>query len=134
MPRVSGNAIDWERFIENRKSSVRCKVEHPFQIVKNIFEFRKTVCRGLRKNLNRLHVLFASTNMYLLARAVGSPRVFVSFGQAGGTRSLPPKYESFTGCFHFLRLFAWLLSALISASLNEKLSTITNQREGQKVI
>ena len=91
LPRVSGNAIDWERFIENRKSSVRCKVEHPFQIVKNIFEFRKTVCRGLRKNLNRLHVLFASTNMYLLARAVGSPRVFVSFGQAGGTRSLPPQ-------------------------------------------
>ena len=69
LPRVSDNAIDWERYIENRKSSVRCKVEHPCRIVKNIFGFRKTVYRGLRKNLNRLHMLFASANLYMLARA-----------------------------------------------------------------
>ncbi len=71
-PRVSDNDIDWERYIENRKSAVRCKVEHPYRIVKNIFGFRKTVYRGLRKNLNRLHVLFASANLYMLARAGGS--------------------------------------------------------------
>ena len=71
-PRVSDNAIDWERHIENRKSAVRCKVEHPYRIVKNIFGFRKAVYRGLRKNLNRLHVLFASANLYMLARAGGS--------------------------------------------------------------
>ncbi|WP_302619972.1 transposase [uncultured Oscillibacter sp.] len=71
-PRVSDNAIDWERYIENRKSAVRCKVEHPYRIVKNIFGFRKAVYRGLRKNLNRLHVLFASANLYMLARAGGS--------------------------------------------------------------
>ena len=58
LPKVSDNAIDWERYIENRKSAVRCKVEHPYRIVKNIFGFRKTVYRGLRKNLNRLHMLF----------------------------------------------------------------------------
>ena len=40
--------------------------------VKNIFGFRKAVYRGLRKNLNRLHVLFASANLYMLARAGGS--------------------------------------------------------------
>ncbi|WP_363323693.1 transposase [uncultured Oscillibacter sp.] len=51
---------------------MRCKVEHPYRIVKNIFGFRKTVYRGLRKNLNRLHVLFASANLYMLARAGGS--------------------------------------------------------------
>ncbi len=51
LPRVSDNAIDWERYIENRKSAMRCKVEHPYRIVKNIFGFRKTVYRGLRKNL-----------------------------------------------------------------------------------
>ena len=72
LPRVSDNAIDWERYIEHRKSAVRCKVEHPYQIVKNIFGFRKTVYRGLKKNLNRLHVLFASANLYMLARAGGS--------------------------------------------------------------
>lgn len=72
LPRVSDNAIDWERYIENRKSAVRCKVEHSYRIVKDIFGFRKTVYRGLRKNLNRLHVLFASANLYMLARAGGS--------------------------------------------------------------
>ncbi len=69
LPKVSGNAIDWERYIENRKSSVRCKVEHPYRIVKNLFGFRKAVYRGLRKNLNRSHVLFASANLYRLAKA-----------------------------------------------------------------
>jgi IS5 family transposase len=29
---------------------VRAKVEHPFRIVKCIFGFEKTRCRGLRKN------------------------------------------------------------------------------------
>ena len=28
LPQVSDHAIDWERYIENRKSAVRCKVEH----------------------------------------------------------------------------------------------------------
>ena len=71
LPRVSDNTIDWERAIKNRKSAVRCKVEHPYRIVKNIFGFRKTVYCGPRKNLNRLHVLFACANLYMLAR-VGS--------------------------------------------------------------
>ena len=51
-PEASDNAIDWERYIENQKSSVRCKVEHTYQIVKNIFGLQKAVYRGLRKNLN----------------------------------------------------------------------------------
>ena len=72
LPKVSDNAIDWERYIENQKSSVRCKVEHPYRIVKNIFGFQKAVYRGLRKNLNRLHVLFTSANLYMLARTGGS--------------------------------------------------------------
>ena len=72
LPKASDNAIDWERFIENHKSSVRCRVEHPYRIVKNIFGFRKTPYRGIAKNLNRLHILFASANLYMLARAGGS--------------------------------------------------------------
>lgn len=55
LPRVSDNAIDWERFIEHRKSSVRCKVEHVFRIIKCLFGYRKVVYRGLRKNENRLY-------------------------------------------------------------------------------
>lgn len=74
LPRVSGNAINWERYIENRKSAVRCKVEHPHRVVKNNFGFHKTVYQGLCKNLNRLYVLFASANLYMLAKADGSLR------------------------------------------------------------
>ena len=72
LPRVSDNAVDWERRIESRKSSVRCKGEHPFRMIKNIFGFRKTPYRGIAKNLHRLHILFASANLYMLARAGGS--------------------------------------------------------------
>lgn len=72
LPKVSDRTIDWERLIEKRKSFVRCKMEHPYRIVKNIFGFRKTPYRGIAKNLNRLHVLFASSNLYMLARTGGS--------------------------------------------------------------
>ena len=60
---------NWERHIENRKSSVRSKVEHPFRFVKVQCGFRKTVYRGIKKNLNRLFVLFSSSNLYSLAKA-----------------------------------------------------------------
>ena len=62
LPRVSDNAIDWERYIENRKSSVRCKVEHGFRIIKCQFGYRKTAYRGLKKNENRLYAMFACAN------------------------------------------------------------------------
>jgi len=55
--------------IENRKSSVRSKVEHVFRIVKCQFGFRHVVYRGIAKNLNRLFVLFASANAYMLAKS-----------------------------------------------------------------
>lgn len=69
LPKVSDNAIDWERYIENRKSSMRCKVEHLFHIIKNLFGYSKVVYRGLSKNLNRLYMLCASANLVVLARA-----------------------------------------------------------------
>ena len=69
LPRVSDNAIDWERYIENRKSAVRCKVEHAFRIIKCQFGYKKTVYRGLKKNENRLYAMFACANLYALAIA-----------------------------------------------------------------
>ena len=56
--------------IESRKASIRAKVEHPFLILKRDFGFTKTCYRGLVKNLNRLHVAFASANLLMRARAV----------------------------------------------------------------
>lgn len=69
LPKVSNNAIDWERYIENRKSSVRCKVEHAFRIIKCQFGYKKTVYRGRMKNANRLYAMFACANLYSLAIA-----------------------------------------------------------------
>ena len=59
-----------DRAMESRKAGVRAKVEHPFLIVKRDFGFTKTRYRGIAKNLNHLHVLFASANWLMRARAV----------------------------------------------------------------
>ena len=59
-----------DRAIESRKASVRAKVEHPFLVIKRDFGFTKTRYRGIAKNLNHLHMLFASANWLMRARAV----------------------------------------------------------------
>lgn len=59
-----------DRAMESRKAAVRAKVEHPFLILKRDFGFTKTRYRGIAKNLNHLHVLFASANWLMRARAV----------------------------------------------------------------
>ena len=69
LPKVSDHAIDWERYIEHRKSSIRSKVEHVFRIIKCQFGYRKVVYRGLKKNENRLYALCACANLYSLAIA-----------------------------------------------------------------
>jgi IS5 family transposase len=63
-----------DRAVESRKASVRAKVEHSFLIVKRDFGFTKTRYRGIAKNLNHLHVLFASANWLMRARAVALAR------------------------------------------------------------
>lgn len=64
-----GCGIQWEKQEESRKSSVRCKVEHPFLIVKKQFGYAKAVYRGIQKNLHRFQFLFASANLLMCARA-----------------------------------------------------------------
>lgn len=59
----------WEKNIESRKASVRSKVEHPFLIVKRQFGCRKAIYRGIKKNLNRLHMAFACANLVMCSRA-----------------------------------------------------------------
>ncbi len=41
LPKVSDQAIDWERYIERQKSSVRRKVERAFRVIKRRFDFSK---------------------------------------------------------------------------------------------
>ena len=63
------NGIRWDENIENRKSSTRCKVEHPFLIVKRQFGYCKAVYKGLAKNMNRFNILFACANLIMCIRA-----------------------------------------------------------------
>jgi IS5 family transposase len=64
-----GGRIDERIKATNRtKARVRAKVEHVFGVMKNIFGFRKVRYRGLAKNLHRLEVTAALTNLYLVRR------------------------------------------------------------------
>ena len=65
---------DEQRRRNRTKSSVRARVEHCFLIIKRQFGFNKVRYRGLAKNLHRLQVVCALTNLfsarhYLLHRA-----------------------------------------------------------------
>ena len=62
--------------MEHEKSAVRCKVEHPFLIVKKQMGYAKVVYRGIAKNMHRFHMLFASANLLMCSRA-GRTKDFV---------------------------------------------------------
>lgn len=64
-----GNSLAWEeeKKLEQRKSSVRCKVEYVFHVIKDIFHWRKVRYRGIAKNTAVAYLLCASTNLFLLA-------------------------------------------------------------------
>ena len=61
--------INWDKKMEHDKSAVRCKVEHAFLIVKRQMGYAKVVYRGIAKNMNRFHMLFASANLIMCIRA-----------------------------------------------------------------
>ena len=66
--KTSYKGINWEKGIEHQKSAVRCKVGHPFLIVKRQFGYCKTAYRGIAKNMNRSHMLFGSANLVMCIR------------------------------------------------------------------
>ena len=53
---------------EHTKSSVRCKVEHVFGVVKGLLKFKKTRYRGLRKQTAKFNIMFALANLILADR------------------------------------------------------------------
>ena len=63
------NGINWDKKMEHDKSSVGCKVEHAFLIVKNTFGYSKVAYKGIKKNMNRFNFLFASANLLMCSRA-----------------------------------------------------------------
>ena len=66
--RFHGNVNDVEKAKNRNKSRVRATVEHVFAVIKNIIGFRKTRYCGLAKNLHRLEVTAALTNLYMVRR------------------------------------------------------------------
>ena len=57
-----------QRARNRSQSSVRSKVEHPFQIMKQVFGFTKVRYRGLFKNTHRVHVTCALVNLFLVRK------------------------------------------------------------------
>lgn len=51
--------------LEQVKSKIRAKVEHPFRVIKRQFGHIKVRYRGLRKNTQQLHTLFALANLWM---------------------------------------------------------------------
>ena len=58
---AEGQLLDW---LERAKAHVRSKVEHPFGVVKQEFDFQKTRLRGLGKKHCKVMVLAALTNVF----------------------------------------------------------------------
>ena len=54
--------------LEHTKASIRAKVEHPFHVVKNLFQHRKTRYKGLAKNTAQLFSLFGLANLFMARR------------------------------------------------------------------
>ena len=51
--------------LEQVKSKIRAKVEHLFRVIKHQFGHIKVRYRGLRKNTQQLHTLFALANLWM---------------------------------------------------------------------
>ena len=51
--------------LEQVKSKIRAKVEHPFRVIKQQFGHIKVRYRGLRNNTQQLHTLFALANLWM---------------------------------------------------------------------
>lgn len=64
---TEGELVEW---LEQKKASIRAKVEHPFHVVKNLFKHKKTRYKGLAKNTAQRMTLFGFANLVLGRRWV----------------------------------------------------------------
>jgi IS5 family transposase len=65
---AEGAEKEARKAVEKAKASVRAFVEHPFHLVKNLFQHRKVRYRGLAKNGHQLYTLFGLANVVIGAR------------------------------------------------------------------
>ncbi|MEX3960565.1 IS5 family transposase [Trinickia sp. EG282A] len=55
---------------ERLKARIRAKAEHPFRVIKRQFGHLKVRYRGLMKNTQQLHTLFALSNLWMVRRRI----------------------------------------------------------------
>jgi IS5 family transposase len=58
-----------DKHYEYMKSKAGCKAGHVFAVIKGKFGCRKSVYRGLKKNLARLYMLFCGVNLLRCSRS-----------------------------------------------------------------
>jgi IS5 family transposase len=58
--------------LERVKARIRAKVEHPFRVIKRQFGHVKVRYRGLMKNTQQLHMLFALSNLWMMRHRLQS--------------------------------------------------------------
>ena len=63
-----------EKARNRTKSKVRARVEHPFHVIKQVFDFVKVRYRGLAKNTARIHILCALTNIFMARKRLLRPQ------------------------------------------------------------
>ncbi len=56
--------------LEKLKASIRAKVEHPFHVIKNLFQHHRTLYRGLAKNEAQRFSLFAFASLLAAQRGM----------------------------------------------------------------
>ncbi|MDF3886701.1 IS5 family transposase [Cupriavidus basilensis] len=56
--------------LERVKARIRAKAEHPFRVIKRQFGHLKVRYRGLMKNTQQLHTLFALSNLWMMRRRI----------------------------------------------------------------
>jgi len=56
---------DKQKAKNKNKSKIRARVEHPFHVIKRVFNFNKVRYKGLKKNTHWLHVTCGLANIYM---------------------------------------------------------------------
>lgn len=62
-----------QKAVNRERSRVRARGEHPFHVVKRLWDFTKVRYRGLAKNRTRAYALFALSNLYMMRHRLIPP-------------------------------------------------------------
>lgn len=73
---VDGQLKEMTQKVEQLKARIRARVEHPFHVVKNLFQHRQVRYKGLMKNTAQLNVLFALANLVIAKKRLLILRAF----------------------------------------------------------